>query len=97
MRVASRTIATPASLRRIMRVVPAWFCSPISETRKLRMPTIASTIADAQPGGVERVALLDMGFEIADMAAGFELFARPAGEPGARKRLAQRRAVVAAA
>ncbi len=60
------------------------------------MPTIASTMPMRSPARVERVALLDMGFEIADMAAGFEMFARPAGEPGPRQRLAQRRAVVAA-
>jgi len=41
--VASRTSATPASLRRAIRVVPAWFCSPSNtmrnrDCRRLRSP-----------------------------------------------------------
>ena len=46
---------------------------------------------------VEHVALLDMSFEIADIAPGIELLARPAGEPGFGERSAQRYAVAAAA
>ena len=52
--------------------------------------------ADAQPGRVERVALLDMRFEIADIARRIDPLARPSGKPGALQRLAQRRPVVAA-
>ncbi len=96
MRVASRTIATPASLRRIIRVVPAWFCSPIKRDPEIPDADDRLDDADAQPGRVERVALLDMRFEIADIARRVDPLARPAGKPGARQRLAQRRAVVAA-
>ena len=46
---------------------------------------------------VEHVALLDMSFEIADIAPGIELLARPAGEPGFGERGAQRDAIAAAA
>ncbi len=49
--------------------------------------------AEAQPGAVEDVALLDMGFEIAAMAAGLDRLAPPAGEPGLGQGLAQRRPV----
>src|SRR6516225_1422177 len=51
--------------------------------------------ADAQPGRVERVALLDMRFEIAGVTPGLDLLARPPGKSGALQGLAQRRAVVA--
>ncbi len=61
------------------------------------MPTIASTTPMRSPAAVERVALLDMGFEIAEMAAGFELL-RAAGraKPARAKAGAQRGSVVAA-
>ena len=52
--------------------------------------------ADPQARRIERVALLDMRFEIAEIAAGFDLIARPAGEPGLGQRVAQRLAGVAA-
>ena len=51
------------------------------------MPTIASTTPIRSPPAVECVALLDMGFEIADVAAGLEVFARPAGKAGLGDRL----------
>ena len=57
---------------------------------------MVSTTPMRSPVDIERVALLDMRFEIADMTAGFELFARAAGKPGARQRLAQRHPIVAA-
>ena len=53
--------------------------------------------ADAQSGRVERVALLDMRFEIADIARRIDPLARPSGKTGAFQRLAQRRPVIAAA
>src|SRR5207237_3918556 len=46
---------------------------------------------------VEHVALLDMSFEIADIAPGIELLARAVGESGFGERSAQRYAVAAAA
>ncbi len=51
--------------------------------------------ADAQPAGVERVALLDMRFEIADIMPGIDPLARTIGKAGAAQRLAQRSPVVA--
>src|SRR3984893_5718780 len=51
--------------------------------------------ADAQPAGVERVALLDMRFEIADIALGVDPLALTIGKTGALQSLAQRCAVVA--
>ena len=52
--------------------------------------------ADAQPAGVERVALLDMRFEIADIMRRIDPLARPSGKAGPLQRFAQRRAVIAA-
>ena len=81
MRVASRTIATPASLRRTMRVVPAWFCSPVSDDPVVPDADDRLDDADAQPAGVERVALLDMRFEIADITPGIDPLARSPAKP----------------
>ncbi len=44
--------------------------------------------ANAQPAGVERVALLDMGFEIADIMPWVGLFAGPSVKAGTLQRLA---------
>src|SRR5439155_9232525 len=51
--------------------------------------------ADAQPAGVERVALLDMRFEIADIVPGIYPLARAPGKAGPLQGFSQRRAVVA--
>jgi hypothetical protein len=45
--------------------------------------------ADPQSSGFERVALLDVGFEVAEIARGIESFARPSGIPAIGERLAQ--------
>src|SRR5262249_48516999 len=52
---------------------------------------------DTQPGRVERVALFDMRFEIAEVMPGLDALARPPGKPGTLQSLAQRGAVVAPA
>src|SRR4029453_10634210 len=51
--------------------------------------------ADLEARGLERVALLDMGLDVARVAPGLELQAGPAGKARLVERLAQRRAVVA--
>jgi hypothetical protein len=53
--------------------------------------------ADPQSGRVERVPLLDMRFEIADIARRIDPLTRPSGKAGALQCLAQRGSVVAAA
>src|SRR5271170_868533 len=53
--------------------------------------------ADAQSGHVERVALLDMRLEIADVARRIDPLARPPGKTRAFQRLAQRGSVIAPA
>ena len=50
---------------------------------------------DAQSGGLQRVALFDMGFEIADIARRVERLARPAGIPRLGQRVAELLAVAA--
>src|SRR5207245_1864703 len=50
--------------------------------------------ADAQPAGVERVALLDMRFKIADIMPGIDPLARTLGKAGTSERLAQRCAII---
>src|SRR6185437_10072506 len=52
---------------------------------------------DAAPARFERVALLDMGFEITDIARRIDLLALPAGEPGFFQRIGERHAVAALA
>ncbi len=76
----NRASARPASLRTAIRVVPAWFCSPVNVMRYCQMPTIEVTTPIFSPAALQRVALLDMGFEVADMAAGLGGEARAAGE-----------------
>src|SRR5262249_55124934 len=43
--------------------------------------------ADAQPAGVKRVALLDMGFQIAEIARWVDALAQPSGEARPLERL----------
>src|SRR6185312_16552361 len=52
---------------------------------------------DAAPVRFERVALLDMGFEITNIARRIDLLALPAGEPGFFQRIGERHAVAALA
>ncbi len=52
---------------------------------------------DAAAGRFERVALLDMRFEVADITRGIDLLTLPAGEPGLFQRLGERHAVAALA
>ena len=40
---SSRTSARPASRRRVIEVVPAWFCSPVAENEYCQIATIAVT------------------------------------------------------
>ena len=51
----------------------------------------------ARRAAFERLALLDMGLEIADMAAAFGRGARPAGKPDVAQRIAHGSAAVAIA
>src|SRR3712207_7976616 len=53
--------------------------------------------AESQSRGLELRALLDMHLQEAPVPAGLDLHPRLAGQPGRGERLAQRRAVVAAA
>src|SRR5712691_7041896 len=55
------------------------------------IPDADDALDDADPrfGRIERVALLDMGFEVADIARRIDELARPAGKAGLNKRLAQ--------
>src|SRR5205085_7240113 len=69
-------IATPSHLRRAGMVLLAGDRDPVVPVADDRFDD-----ADLQPGRVEPIALLDMGFEVAEVAAGIEPLVRPAGEP----------------
>ena len=89
--------ASPASLRSAIRVVPAWFCSPVKVIRYCQMPTMEVTTPIAERAALQRPALLDMGLQISDMAAAFGLRARPAGKACLAQRVAHGSIAVAVA
>ena len=60
---SSRTSASPASRRRVIEVVPAWFCSPVTVNAVLPDRHDRRDDADAQLLAFERVALLDVRLE----------------------------------
>src|SRR5204862_5757791 len=83
-------IAAPAHLGRAGVVLLAGDRDPI-------VPDADDPLDNAypQPGGFERVALLDMGFEVAQIARWVDPLARPAGIQGIGERLAQALALAA--
>src|SRR5207248_2596530 len=50
---------------------------------------------DLRSDRIQRIALLDMGFEVADIARRIDELARPSGKPGIDQRLAQLLALAA--
>ena len=85
-------ISAPHHARRAGMVLFADQCDPVVPDADDRLDN-----ADAQSGRVERVALLDMRFEIADVARRIDPLARPSGKTRAFQCLAQRSSVIAAA
>ena len=97
MATQKRASARPASLRIAIRVVPAWFCSPLKTDAVLPDADDGGDDADLEPAAFQRLALFDMRLEIADVAAAHRAQARAAGKADGGKRLAHGAAVVAVA
>ena len=87
--------ARPASLRMAIRVVPAWFCSPVKMMRYCQIPTMDVTTPMSEAAAFERLALFDMGFEISDMPPAFAPRTGAAGEISLAQRVTHALAAVA--
>ena len=90
-------MATPASLRIGIGVVPAWFWMPLKVRRYGVDADDRGDDADALAGVLQQAALLDMGFEVAAIPPLLQLDARRLVETGGLQRIAHRAAVVAMA
>jgi hypothetical protein len=75
----------------------SWICVASQQDAEVPDADDALDDADALTAGIESVALLDMGLEIAEVPPRLDLDARLPGEPGGRQRVAERDPVAAAA
>ena len=97
--IATQNLASarPASLRIAIRVVPAWFCSPVNVMRYCQIPTMEVTTPILRPplSSVSPCSICASRYPIC--RAAFGLRARPAGKARVAQGLAHGPAAVAVA